>query len=399
MSKRQVSARSLASIIGDCVWAVSSVPFAQAHYRSLQQQVLANLSSSEGDFNQNIELNERARSELRWWVDRIEAVNGKSIAEADPDLVIFSDASLQGWGAYSDGVRTNGPWPSMFQGEHINFLELTAAVYAVKSFTAASSNVRVQLFLDNATAVAYINKAGGTRSHKLCRLAQELIFYCENRSITVTASHIAGARNLIADELSRCLLDSSDWRLNREVFRKISNLWELNFDLFAKEWNTQLGQYASWSPQPTATAVNAFSVNWATIKGYLFPPFSLIGRCLSKVKRELATVVLVAPIWPQQPWYPLLLELACDLPRRLPQSESLLTSAKGEPHPLLMTGSLQLAAWKLSGRSSLIEDFRNSLPPCCSQEADRQRLKHTKLPGDLGLLGVNLGEETPFLTI
>ena len=47
---------------------------------------------------------------------------------------------------------------------------------------------------------------------------------------------------------------------------------------------------------------------------YAFPPFCLIGRCLRKVREEKASLVLVAPIWRSQSWYPALLELLIDLP-------------------------------------------------------------------------------------
>ena len=35
----------------------------------------------------------------------------------------------------------------------------------------------------------------------------------------------------------------------------------------------------------------------------LFPPFCLIGRCLEKIRHSQATVILIATIWINQPWY------------------------------------------------------------------------------------------------
>lgn len=39
---------------------------------------------------------------------------------------------------------------------------------------------------------------------------------------------------------------------------------------------------------------------------YAFPPFSLILKCLHKIKTDRATGILVFPYWPSQPWFPLL---------------------------------------------------------------------------------------------
>ena len=47
---------------------------------------------------------------------------------------------------------------------------------------------------------------------------------------------------------------------------------------------------------------------WHSTRGYVFPPLSLLGKCLQKIHREEAIVVMVAPVWSTQPWYPMLLD-------------------------------------------------------------------------------------------
>ena len=54
------------------------------------------------------------------------------------------------------------------------------------------------------------------------------------------------------------------------------------------------------------------------------PTFALRGRCLQKVLQERCPVVLVAPVWDMQHWYPLFLKLLVVLPILLLVSESLL---------------------------------------------------------------------------
>ena len=71
----------------------------------------------------------------------------------------------------------------------------------------------------------------------------------------------------------------------------------------------------SWRPNPLGIYTDAFTLNWVIFRGYAFPPFALIGRCLQQVQNQrVEHLVLVAPVWPAQTWYPLLLELCVDFP-------------------------------------------------------------------------------------
>lgn len=79
-----------------------------------------------------------------------------------PDLEIYTDASLTGWGAVCNGITTNGSWTLSNSRRHINELELIGALFAIQAFMGRSSGIAVRLVLDNATAVAYINHGGGT---------------------------------------------------------------------------------------------------------------------------------------------------------------------------------------------------------------------------------------------
>ena len=96
-------------------------------------------------------------------------------AAADkPSLVIESDASTRGWGAMCEGARTGGPWSLEERQWHINYLEALAAFHAVKCFVRDRKNITVLLRMDNTTAVAYVNKLGGTVSTKLNTIVREV---------------------------------------------------------------------------------------------------------------------------------------------------------------------------------------------------------------------------------
>ena len=59
----------------------------------------------------------------------------------------------------------------------------------------------------------------------------------------------------------------------------------------------------SWHPDPNAFAVDAFSISWTSEKFYIFPPFSIIGRVMKKIRMEGTQCMLIVPDWPSQVWY------------------------------------------------------------------------------------------------
>jgi len=114
-------------------------------------------------------------------------------------------------------------------------------------------------------------------------VAKSIAQFCEERYLTIEAVYLANELNFEADSESRASQDASDWRLNRSVFHRISRLHLVDVDLFASAWNAQLSSFCSWKPQPGASNINAFSLNWNTYFDYAFPPFSLIFKCLEKI--------------------------------------------------------------------------------------------------------------------
>ena len=146
-----------------------------------------------------------------------------------------------------------------------------------------------------------------------------------------------GAKNEIADKESQTIQSSAEWMLNAQVFKCIMQVMGLcQIDLFATRLNHQLDYYVSWRPDPFAMATDAFQITWRNYQGYAFPPFALVGKCLQKIHQEESTVVLVAPVWETQWWYPYLLQLLIDYSLLLPVYLDLLSDPFERKHPLLL---------------------------------------------------------------
>ena len=104
-------------------------------------------------------------------------------------------------------------------------------------------------------------------------------------------------------------------QLNPLVFNRINEIFgPLEIDLFASQLIHQLPRYFSWRPDPLAEVTDAFQQNWGTLKGFANPPWCFMGRVLSQVMEQRAQVVLVAPVWKGQPWYPVLLGMLWEFP-------------------------------------------------------------------------------------
>ena len=79
---------------------------------------------------------------------------------------------------------------------------------------------------------------------------------------------------------------------------------------------------------------------------------------LRKVREDKALVLLIAPVWTTQSWYPVLLQLLIDQPIVLPKGDTLLSLPHGNAHHP-MKDDLVLAAWILSSNPLETEVFSN----------------------------------------
>ena len=145
---------------------------------------------------------------------------------------------------------------------HTNVLELTAAHFALLHLAADARGIHIQLKLDNLTAVAYINKMGGTHSPECNQVAQQIWEWAVERGIWLSAAYIPGEFNVVADFHSRCFHENKEWALKVSAFDLLSPTYcSPGIDLFASSRNGKLPVYISWLSDQLAYAVDAFTVS------------------------------------------------------------------------------------------------------------------------------------------
>ena len=168
-------------------------------YQALQKDLQAALVQGAQDYKNLVRLSKDSKEELNWWQYHLAHWNGRTVIQRQTQIAIQSDASLTGWGAVCNRVSTGGSWSLQEKTMHINCLELLAADLAVKAFLKDYRGISVLLQLANSTAVAYINNVGRTVLSTLTFLAKSLWLWALERNIVITARHIPGVSNTVAD--------------------------------------------------------------------------------------------------------------------------------------------------------------------------------------------------------
>ena len=155
---------------------------------------------------------------------------------------------------------------------HINNLEMRAARLAVTNFQARLQDSCVMLSTDNTSVVSYVQAQGGTHSH-----------LCRDLNISLSAKHIPGRLNALADGLSqKHQLLPSEWTLHQEVANQI--FFSVNrplVDLFVTRDNNRLPLYVSPVYDAAAWAVDVLLFAWDQLVAYAYPPPILIPALAS----------------------------------------------------------------------------------------------------------------------
>ena len=163
-------------------------------------------------------------------------------------------------------------------------------------------------------------RRGGTRSPALNNIAQEILRWAESLHIRLAPQFIPGICNVLADSLSRPhQLPSSEWSLNMGVFRSLARQRPVMIDLFATSDNHRCSIYFSPFRDPLSAGMDALLQSWDGLLAYAFPPWSILPEVLAKLRvSNRALLTLVAPYWPQPPWFVDLLQLSVAPPVVLP---------------------------------------------------------------------------------
>jgi hypothetical protein len=330
----------------------------------LEEAKLEALQKNRFQFNASFCWPDSCLPDLTWWLKQIPCCS-TTFEQPEPTTTIITDASLEGWGAIWNNQQVYGGWEK--EEARIDELELHAVLVALQTFPVFRRHQVISIRCDNTVAVAYLNHMGG-RIPRLNSLAKRIWDVLEKNNAFIIATYIPTDVNP-ADALTRGLVSRAQVRdievqLNPTVFQAIvkSGPFMPRIDWFASSKNYQLPRFYAWHEMSRSTAegFDAFSFFWGDECGYMFPPFNLLPRVLSKVRRDGARVLLIHPQWPGALWAPSLDEITLTR-RHLDPSADLLRypTNPGLRHP--MTDLRLTASWndgRFSTRQSGIQCTR-----------------------------------------
>ena len=104
---------------------------------------------------------------ISWWIRNVKSQN-RVIGRGTPKIVIYTDGSLQFYGAKLQDIKIGSRLILTECLLHIYALELLAIFYALKAF---QSNKHVKVLCDNTTPVNSINDMSGLKSQQCNKIS------------------------------------------------------------------------------------------------------------------------------------------------------------------------------------------------------------------------------------
>ena len=274
-----------------------------------------------------MKLSPDCKNELAWWQTFLTHSNlSKSLHLLVPSETIYCDASGFAYGSTWRGCEIQGMFTPKQKKLSINTKELLAIYYTIGAHCQKLRNKTVYIRCDNTTAITCIRHRG-SKNEIRDRLTVKIFQLASSYNIQIVISYIASKQN-ISDSISRKIKPesiNSEWSLHDHDFKTISKLWTHtpDMDLFASYHNCKFPKFVSWKPCLDAMHIDAFTLNWKNIKGFLFPPFPCVASVVRKcIDDEVTMLCGVFPLWPTKTWYPALMCLAGGSVTLLPRQAS-----------------------------------------------------------------------------
>ena len=304
-----VSNRFLARLTGRLTSCCQIAPIAQACRHGLARNVLA-AAKGFSEWDDPVLISEESRSCARRLIEAPRHLFSSPFRAPRWWGTLTTDASGSGWGAFLDleGRLTtaSGFWHESDRLTSSNQRETYAISRAFLALVAPSipSGAHLRIRTDNMSARAYAAHLGGRQRH-LQQLASPLVEAVLERSLMLSAVHLPGEQNSLADALSRRTSTPSDVSLLQRWFMSLTADWgEPQVDLFASHASHRLPLYVSRWPDPNALAADALEISWERwVFLFLFPPPLLLPQVWERILHCRARMLLIIPRW-QAKWWP-----------------------------------------------------------------------------------------------
>ena len=377
--------RFIARVLGKLNATLPANPYTNLFTRRLEIAKTNALKEERYQYDAIMRIPENCKEDIQWWLENL-ADLARPIQIPNPDYVIFTDASLEGWGCHDkeEQITFGGKWTREEKMYHINYLELLAIFFGLKATCGKRNSLHVRIKSDNTTAVCAIQKQGSTHSELLNELARKIWLYAMDRELWISAEHCAGVINTEADKGSRVFREETEWTISQKVFQELTEMFgKPDMDMFASRLNYKLKPFCAWQPDPEADCIDAFLQDWGGKNIYVFPPFAIISRVLQKFQMDGAKGIIIVPYWPTKPWFTRFAELIIREPCLIPTTKKYLFLPSSDREHAL-SRKLMLVGALCSADHSEQKVFREQLQtPYSAHDASHQP-NYMRPTGDVG---------------
>jgi hypothetical protein len=150
---------------------------------------------------------------------------------------------------------------------------------------------------------------GGIKSEDLNSLSKDIWNWCCDRSIVGLLHNFASCKNTFESSINSTLsLKTLDSIISAGLH--FPGICAADSQIFLSQHQFQISldnEFKSsdlipWKPDPDAVVIDAFSIPWSNEYYYMFPPFSLITRCVQNIINDQSECLIILPLWPTQIW-------------------------------------------------------------------------------------------------
>ena len=201
--KCRASKKEIQKFLGKMNWAARVVRGGRTFMRRL-----IDLTCKLRAPHHRIWLGKEARADILWWKDGLSVFHGSTKFVADmppPSTHFWSDSCRSGGGAICGNdwfyVNYSVDHPKLVDN-HINCLELATVLFSARRWGHLWSGKHIIVKCDNSASVYAINK-GTSRAPVFMELLRELFWLSEKYAFRLSASHIKGDFNFVADAISQ----------------------------------------------------------------------------------------------------------------------------------------------------------------------------------------------------
>ena len=346
--------RQFMSLIGLLTATEKQVHLGRLHMRPIQWHLKNNWRVPES-MEKVIPVPRSLHPHLRWWLEESNVLPGQPLHPLKHALQIFTDTSKKGWGAHLNERTARGTWSVPESKLHMNH-------FGAKSGLSGPKRVPRPLFKHHSpgnhrqhnNGCLYQQRGGDEVGLPVCPTVENPVLVHQETGNSQGTSHPRPAERDSRQAIQTWPDHSKGVVPSR---RAICSRWhQPQVDLFATRFNNKLPQFVSPVPDPQAWAVDAPSLSWENLDPYAFPPPAILGKVVEKLQDYPCNrIILIAPGWPNMPWFWDLVAMSSQIPLCLPNLPNLVSQPFNQTlHRNL--SNLHLHAWLLEPQQSRSRD-------------------------------------------